>query len=218
MSHARSRPSRPSCVNDPRQTTWDILVDDTSDRALEIVPRAAVDPRFEWRVADVPAASHPTVAAALARLADVRTGERVWDPFVGSGAELVECARRGGAVALAGSDTSETALAAARANLDAAHVTGSLVLADARRHSPGAVDAIVTNPPLGSRVRLDAGELLVECVGHFARQLAPNGRLVWITPVPRKTEVVAKRCGLRMTRSIEIDLGGVHGRLERWDN
>jgi hypothetical protein len=207
----------PELVNDPRQTTWDILVDDTpSDRALEIVPRAA-DPRFEWRVAQVPASSHPTVAAALARVAGVRSDERVWDPFVGSGAELVECARRGQPAMLAGSDTSETALAAARANLEAAHVSASLVLADARQHTPGPVDVIVTNPPLGSRVRVDAGGLLVECLGNFARQLAPGGRLVWITPVPRKTEAIATRCGLRLNRTIEIDLGGVHGRLERWD-
>src|SRR5262249_31555421 len=55
----------PELVNDPTATTWDVLVD---DGVLELQPRRAVDPRFAYRVAEVPAASHPTVAAALARV------------------------------------------------------------------------------------------------------------------------------------------------------
>ena len=97
----------PELVNDPTQTTWDVLVD---DGVLELVPRRADDPRFAWRVAEVPAASHPTVAAALAFVAGARPGERVWDPFVGSGAELVERARLGPCTLL-GTDISDDALA-----------------------------------------------------------------------------------------------------------
>ena len=149
-------------------------------------------------------------------VAGVRSDERVWDPFVGSGAELVERARRAQRATDSGSDTSETALAAARANLEAAHVSASLVLADVHQR-PGPVDVIVTNPPLGSRVRVDAGGAARRVPPQLRAQLAPGGRLVWITPVPRKTEAIATRCGLRLNRAIEIDLGGVHGRLERWD-
>jgi len=96
-------------------------------------------------------------------------------------------------------------------------VTATLVLADARTHAPGPVDAIVTNPPLGSRVQVDARALLAEALPSFARQLAPGGRLVWITPAPRATGPIAERLGLRLVRSLAIDLGGVRGQLERWD-
>jgi SAM-dependent methyltransferase len=202
----------PELVNDPTETTWELLVGD----ALELVPRRAPDPRFSYRVADLPAASHPTVAAALALLAGVRAGERVWDPFCGSGLELVECSR-GAAVTLVGSDVDPAALAAARANLDAAGVRAELVQADARTHAVTAVDAIVTNPPLGSRVQLDAPALLAAALPQLARQLAPGGRLVWITPAPRRTGPVAQAAGLRLARALRVDLGGVRGQVERWE-
>ena len=219
----------PELVNDPSQTTWDVHVDAGDGRdpshgspALELVPRRIDDPRFTWRVAEVPAASHPTVAAALAFVAGARANDRVWDPFCGSGAELVERARLGPCTLL-GTDVDDEALAAARANLAAAHafvvdagVTATLANADARTHAPGPQDLIITNPPLGSRVQVDATALLTAALPGFARALAPGGRLVWITPGSRKTTPVAEQLGLVRTRDVAIDLGGVRGRLERW--
>jgi 23S rRNA G2445 N2-methylase RlmL len=206
----------PELLNDPTSTTWDILVDDEAG-TLELVPKKLEDPRFAWRVAEVPAASHPTVAAALAWVAEARAGDRVWDPFCGAGAELVERARRGPVRSLHGSDTAPEALAAARQNADAAGVALELVQGDARTYAPGPVDLIITNPPLGSRVQLDAAALLVAALPNLARQLAPRGRLVWITPAHRKTTPVAEQLGLRLAVSIAVDLGGVRGQLERWE-
>ncbi|MDB4954569.1 MAG: putative N6-adenine-specific methylase containing domain protein, partial [Myxococcales bacterium] len=206
----------PELVNDPSQTTWDVLVDDKL-ASLELVPRRAADPRFAWRVADVPASSHPTVAAALAFVGEARATDRVWDPFAGSAAELVERALLGPYRSLVGTDLSEDALAAARKNLDAAKLTATLTRADARTHAAGPVDLIITNPPLGSRVRLDAVTLLVDSLPNFVKQLAPGGRIVWITPATRKTAAVAEALGLKRTRWMPVDLGGVRGQLERWD-
>ncbi|HWO20859.1 MAG TPA: methyltransferase [Kofleriaceae bacterium] len=206
----------PELINDPTATTWDFLVG-ADLRSLELVPRRLADPRFSWRVAEVPAASHPTVAAALAWAGEARAADRVWDPFCGAGAELVERARRGPYRALHGSDVDDAALAAARANLDAAGLTAALARGDARTFAPGEVDLILTNPPLGSRVALDAAALLAAALPNLASRLAPGGRLVWITPAPRRTEPVAERCGLRRTRALPVDLGGVRGQLERWD-
>jgi hypothetical protein len=206
----------PELINDPSATTWDFLVGDDL-RSLALVPRRLADPRFAWRVAEVPAASHPTVAAALAWVAEARPADRVWDPFCGAGAELVERARRGPYRALAGSDLDPAALDAARANLAAAGVEATLARADARVHDPGAVDLLITNPPLGSRVQLDAAALLAGALPHLAGRLAPGGRLVWITPAPRRTGPVAEGLGLRRARSLAVDLGGVRGQLERWD-
>ncbi|GEM_PF-962222 len=236
----------PMLINDPTQTTWDVRVDD-DEGVLELVPRRAADRRYAYRVAEVPAASHPSVAAAVVWLAGVKPGERVWDPFCGSGLELAEAALRGAGTVI-GSDLDDAALAAARTNLDALagidttgtargdatiDATGTtrgnasalamgrakvvLERGDARRYAPGIVDAIVTNPPLGSRVHVDAGALLAEALPHFARQLAPGGRLVWITPQWRRTTPAAEAQGLVLVRSLFVDLGGVRGRLERWD-
>ncbi|HEX3766489.1 MAG TPA: HEAT repeat domain-containing protein [Kofleriaceae bacterium] len=208
----------PDLVNDPTQTTWDVVVDDRA-RTLELVPRRLEDARFAYRVADVPAASHPTVAAALAWLAEARPGDRVWDPFCGSGVELVERARRGRFRTLIGTDLDPAALAAARSNLDAAGVAAELAIGDARSHTPGggSIDLVVTNPPLGSRVQLDAAALLVAVLPNLVRALAPGGRLVWITPAPRRTTPVAEQLGLTRRRSHAVDLGGVRGQIERWD-
>jgi 16S rRNA G966 N2-methylase RsmD len=205
----------PDLVNDPSATTWDVVVD-PDERMLSLIPRRAEDPRFSYRVAEVPAASTGAVAAALVWAAEPRDGDRVWDPFVGSGVELVERARRGGCT-LIGTDIDAEALAAAKANLAAADVTATLAIGDARTHAPGPVDFIITNPPLGSRVHVDAGALLVEALPNLVRALAPGGRIVWITPASRKTTPAATELGLTCALSTMVDLGGVRGRLERWN-
>ncbi|HET9624698.1 MAG TPA: methyltransferase domain-containing protein [Kofleriaceae bacterium] len=208
--------AQPALINDPSATTWDAVVD-ADARSLALVPRRLTDPRFAYRVADVPAASHPTVAAALAEVAAPRPGERVWDPFCGSGLELIEAARRAGdPLRLYGSDLDGDALAAARANLAAAGVDAALAIADARSHDLADLDLIISNPPLGSRVQLDAGALLAAALPNFARALGRGGRLVWITPVARITSPVAERLGLVRRWSAAVDLGGVRGQLEQW--
>ena len=204
----------PELINDPQQTTWEFLVDDQTG-TVELSPKRFDDPRWAWRVAEVPAASHPSVAAALVLFAGIREGEQVWDPFCGSVLEVIEAAKRGATVY--GSDLDETALAAARENLAAAGVTATLAMADARVYACSPVHAIVTNPPLGSRVQVDAIKLLTECAGHFASQLAEGGRLIWITPSARRTSPAVEATGLRCVHRMPVDLGGVRGHLERWD-
>ena len=56
----------------------------------------------------------------MARLAGTMENEIVWDPFCGSGVELVERAMLGGVRELHGTDLSEPALDFARKNLAAA--------------------------------------------------------------------------------------------------
>lgn len=206
----------PALINDPQQTTWDVQVDDATG-AIELAPKRFDDPRWAWRVAEVPAASHPSVAAALVHLAALAPGEEVWDPFCGSGLELIEAAAHTKGAMVYGSDLDDAALAAAARNVAAAGVTARLACSDARVYSCYPVAAIVTNPPLGSRVQVDAAALLVDAVDHFARQLGDGGRLVWITPAPRKTTPAAEAAGLVRVRSLAIDLGGVYGHLERWN-
>ncbi len=209
----------PDLVNDPTSSTWEILVA-RDDHAVDlaIAPRALVDPRFAWRRGDVPAASHPTVAAALARVAGVRDDDVVWDPFVGSGAELVERGLLGPARSLFGSDIDPRALEVARMNLAAAQLDARLEQQDALGPAPRDVTLIISNPPMGRRASRAAGldEQLDRFVAHAAAALVPRGRLVWMAPWPQRARAAALRAGLTLDRAFAVDMGGFDAELQRW--
>jgi precorrin-6B methylase 2 len=204
-------------INDSQAARWTLHANPEGRGELLLEPRFDEDPRFAYRRADVPAASHPTIAAALARLAGVQPDEVVWDPFVGSGLELVERARLGPTRELWGSDIEPRALAAARANLDAAGLTSArLVEASALEFAPPSPSLILSNPPMGRRVARDGsvGELLERFVEHAARVLRPSGRLVWLSPLARRTEAAARRVGLEVVAGPNVDLGGFSAQVQ----
>jgi hypothetical protein len=210
----------PELVNDPSHATWQVRVA-LDPLAVELEPRRFDDDRFAYRVAEVPAASHPTIAAALALLSlrgvEAPARDVVWDPFVGSGLELIERARRAPVAALHGTDLDDGALAAARANLLAAGVDATLVEADATVHRVAGLTCAISNPPLGRRLaRGTARALLARFVDHVAPQLGAGGRLCWITPMPRDTDARAAANGLEAIARYPVDLGGFDGELQLW--
>ncbi|HEY1958151.1 MAG TPA: HEAT repeat domain-containing protein [Polyangiaceae bacterium] len=206
----------PDLVNDPVASDWEIEI---GPMGVFAIPKSWDDARFSYRVADVPAASHPTLAAAIARLGGAREDDVVWDPFVGSGLELVERARLGPYRSLLGTDTDDAALAAAKKNIDAARVErATLVRADARSHAPRGVTLVLTNPPMGRRVqtgKLD--ELLVAFVQNVARVLSRGGRFVWITPRAKTTNRASESAGLRKTHDFVVDMRGFAANLQRFE-
>ena len=211
-------------INDSHAARWTLRAPPDARGELHLVPRVegdsdglGGDPRFAYRRADVPASSHPTIAAALARLAGVQPDEVVWDPFVGSGLELVERARLGAVRELWGSDIDARALAAARRNLDAAGLSfARLVEASALDFAPPSPSLILSNPPMGRRVARDGSltELMDRFLAHAARVLRPGGRLVWLSPLAQRTERVARQLGLDVTRGPNIDLGGFSAQVQ----
>jgi 23S rRNA G2445 N2-methylase RlmL len=209
----------PELVNDPTASVWEVVVR-IRRRFVDVslAPRALDDPRFAWRRGDVPAASHPTIAAALARIAQARADDVVWDPFVGSGAELVECAQLGRCRALVGSDIDPRALAVARDNLLAAGVEARLEEGDALALAPAGVTLIVTNPPMGRRAARTTGlaDRLDRFVEHAAATLVRGGRLVWIAPWPARARAAARRGGLVLDWSRVVDMGGFDAEMQRW--
>lgn len=219
-----TRAIAPDLLNDPRGAPWSLdLLPIAGGVRLELRPRLTPDPRFAYRTGDVPAASHPPLAAAMARLAGGRDGEVAWDPFCGSGQELVERGLLGGASLLVGGDLDPEAVAVARANLEAAGLAGvraRLMVADFREHAKvpeltaGTVGLVITNPPMGRRVPVkDLKGLIAGLFTAAAEVLAPGGRLVLANPV----RVGAPDDRLRLVSSTEVDLGGFTCRLERWD-
>jgi 23S rRNA G2445 N2-methylase RlmL len=211
-------------VNDAREAPWEIgLRLRTRDIALELRPRAALDPRFAYRVADVPAASHPSIAAMLVHVADITSRDTVWDPFCGSAVELVEAGLRARGVKLFGSDTSRAALAAAKKNAESAAVPVRLSQCDATELPSflprDGASAVVTNPPMGKRVGRDSNlEALLEAAfGSMADALRPGGRLVWMSPRGALTRKWARQAGLSLTHAATVDLGGLEVELQRFD-
>jgi tRNA G10 N-methylase Trm11 len=204
-------------MNDPREPSWEISVLRRADEPhVLLAPLAFDDPRFAYRKRDVRAASHPTIAAALARAATARPDDVVWDPFVGSGLELIERSKLGAYRALLGSDLDPAALDAARENLSAAGVAAELRAGNALELRPHGVSLILTNPPMGRRLVRDRtlGDLLDAFVTHAARVLMPGGRLVWLSPLAERTRSRAISLGLRGTPGPSVDLGGFEAELQ----
>lgn len=203
-------------IADPTAASWEICVDSSQGR-LDIIPKRIDDPRFPWRVEELPSASHPTIAAALAHVAGARPDDVVWDPFVGSGLELIERSLLGPYRAMYGTDTDERALTAARANLAAAgakHVT--LYNRDARTAPVRDITLIVTNPPLGARLVRDGslGELMQATLTHGWRVLRPGGRWVWLSPMPARTASIAHHLGFKVECRGLVDVGGLKPELQ----
>jgi 23S rRNA G2445 N2-methylase RlmL len=175
------------------------------------------DPRFSYRKRDVPAASHPTIAAALARVAGVQNDEVVWDPFVGSGLELIERALLGPYRRLIGSDLDSEALEAARENFASAGIRDAeLVRANALEWTPEGVTLIVSNPPMGRRVARDGSirNLLEQFTRHAYEVLRAGGRVVWLSPLPKLTASAAVRAGFEVARGPALDLGGFDAQIQ----
>jgi hypothetical protein len=205
-------------LNDPAQAPWTIEVQQDPARLL-LRPTAAADARFEYRVRDVPAASHPTIAAALARVAGANPNDVVWDPFAGSGVELIERARLGPYRELHGTDLDARALVAARENAERADLAPlDLRQADARNHRVSGLSLVLTNPPMGRRVLRARGlsGVLCQVVRNVASQLVPGGRMVWLSPFPEATARAAADAGLSVEQLTSVDIGGFEAELQRF--
>ena len=226
---AHLRTARPEVLNDPTASPWEILVrvhaagarggkgEKLQTVSLELEPRGLPDDRFDYRVSDVPAASQPTIAAALARMGGVQPDDVVWDPFVGSALELVERAKLGPYKSLHGTDLEEGALEAAKANLARAGIEGvKLAHADSTMHAPRGVTLAITNPPMGRRVaRGELAPLLDRFVHKVAKTLVPGGRLVWLSPMPERTRGRLEAEGMVLEAAREVDMGGFKAELQR---
>lgn len=212
----------PDLVNDPRQAPWSVDVHETSHGlSVELRPRLSPDPRMFYRMDDVDAASHPPLAACMAQLAGPLENAVVWDPFCGSGLELIECALRGKLARLIGSDASSGALAIAQANLAAANTPtpASFTCCDFRAYSqipdlkPGDVDLVITNPPMGRRIRLpDPKSFFADFFKTASAVLKIGGRLIFPNPLRLEPNDSSLQLESRQT----VDLGGFDCRLEVW--
>jgi tRNA G10 N-methylase Trm11 len=201
-------------VNDARTEDWVFVFANRRNKwSVSLRPdRKNYDQRFDYRKALLPAASQPTVAALLTRLAGKLTsGAHVLDPFCGSGLELIEYAKTNRGMMLFGGDLSETALQAARSNAAAGGVDfEKLECCDFKNWQLPRLDLIITNPPFGRRSPLkDTNALLEEFLVWAKAALTRGGTLAWISPQPKKSIAKAEELGFLIGRRIPIDLGGM---------
>jgi len=155
-------------------------------------------------------------------LAGQTDNEVVWDPFCGSGLELIERSLLGGVQAIIASDIAPKAVEIARLNLEKAGVTNASVsthACDFREHQDiedlpaGGVSLMITNPPLGRRVRVaDMQGLFEEIFKVAARNLRKGGRLVILNPLKRTNAPAS----LKLQSGDPVDVGGFECRLEKW--
>jgi predicted RNA methylase len=210
-------------LNDARNVTWTIDIYPAGrGHSVELRPNLTPDPRFSYRRRDVPAASHPQLAACIARLAGRVENEIVWDPFCGSGLELVERALPGDVRAIHGTDLSAEAVAIARDNFAAAKmklVPARFACQDFRDYAasvnlgPNSVTLIITNPPMGMRVPVaDLRGLIEDLFNVAATVLRPGGRLVLANPISMKNTPPSFELLSRQA----VDFGGFDCRVEKY--
>ncbi|MEU4833207.1 methyltransferase domain-containing protein [Streptosporangium sp. NPDC023615] len=127
---------------------------------------------------------HPPVAAAMARMADLRPGLTVLDPCCGAGTLLIEAASHQPEALLRGFDLSPDAVRATRENAGALPVTVGRADAGRLPLPDGGADRVLCNPPWGGQVT--AGGLLASSPerwwAELRRVLAPGGTAVLLLP------------------------------------
>lgn len=194
--------------NDP--AAWDVNVEPYGVEigALHLTRR-------HGELARTPASTNPVVAAVLVRLAKIRPGQVVLDPFCGAGTVLVlagEMARPG---RLLGFDHRSRWLSMASGNLAARHLSGTLVRADAGALplASGSVDRVVANLPFGKRVGSHGVNtaLYPAALRELARVLPGGGRAVLLTDDKRLFRETVQRTRLiRIIKEIMLERGGLH--------
>jgi len=159
-----------------------------------------------------PVSLPPKLARAAANLARIVPGERVLDPFLGTGALLAEAGLLGGR--LYGVDRDPAMVRGALQNLAYLGVSAEeLAVGDARTVDFGdarrTFSAIVTDPPYGrsaSTGGVETAELVSEVVQRWSERLAPEGRIVLIVPSggppPSVPGVLRFRVPVRVHRSL----------------
>lgn len=135
-----------------------------------------------------PVSLKPKLARAAMNLAAVRPGDRIVDPFVGTGALLLEGVLLGALVS--GIDRDAEMVRGTARNFEHLGVAADrLVVGDAAEAASGfevgSVRAIVTDPPYGRASGSggeDVGSLVARVLSAWAERIAPGGRILLITP------------------------------------
>lgn len=144
-----------------------------------------------------PLALNPKLARLFLNLARLKTGDRVLDPFCGSGSVLIEAALMG--LEAGGIDRDRKMLWGCKKNLEFYGLKALLAEGDATDIKVKNVDGIATDPPYARSSKMFARELK-ELYPNFLKSafsaLKPGGYLV--LAVPADAEFVYKKAGFEL--------------------
>lgn len=209
-------------VDSPSNYDLELIVrGDASGARLLIRPAFVPDHRFDYRKQDVGAAINPVVAACLVRLVRTSADATVLDPTCGSGTLLIERAILDRTTRLFGFDISRTAVAAARANAQAASLgrrvqvsQGDATVAQSYR----ACDEAIANLPFGLRTgRNDANlpQLYQSILDHLGNHMRPRGRVLLYTSNKQTLtdELARHRATFHVEREARVFSGGLWAHL-----
>ena len=166
-----------------------------------------------YKVRRIPAETDATIAAAMVRKSGPARGDRVLDPFCGSGTIPIERALALPAASIAAGDCKEKIVGWAAANAQAAGVDISFSVWDALKlpFPDRAFTRVITTPPFsnpqGGRAwpPLEFGRLLAELL----RVLEFGCPLVVLVNDEKLTNVALKRVGhVRITSGLRLDWKG----------
>lgn len=152
-----------------------------------------------------PWSTNPALAAILVRLAKIKAGQTVHDPFCGTGTLLIAAHQVHASVRLSGTDHDHDSVAMARANLRDRQAPAIITEADAIPicHPPGTVDRVISNLPFGKQVGSHAynAVLYPRLIHELGRTLAADGRAVLLTEDKRLlVEAVTNTPGVKIIR------------------
>jgi tRNA (guanine6-N2)-methyltransferase len=176
-----------------------------------------------WRVHNLPGALNATIAAAAVDMTRPRPHDRVLNLMCGSGTLLVERFARGRPALALGCDLDPSALAAARGNLAAAGLAGSVRLArmdaTALGLAGGCFDVLLADLPYGHRMgsHQDNAALYPAVLREAARVAAMGGTLLLVTHELRLFErcLVAAGRWWSVERAVQVWQKGHHPKVYR---
>jgi tRNA (guanine6-N2)-methyltransferase len=162
-----------------------------------------------------PASTTPIAAAVIVRLAEVRDGARVLDPFCGTGTIGLLAVESSPSVRFTGMDIDPSALGKAAANLRGRGFAPQLLRGSAATLpiASGTVDVVVGNLPFGKRIGShDTNvELYPRALAEISRVLHVTGTAVLMTEEKRLfVESVQRAPGIRINAEHPIEIGGLH--------
>jgi 23S rRNA G2445 N2-methylase RlmL len=177
-----------------------------------------------YKLEHLPASLRPTMAAAMARLAGVKSGQVVLDPMCGAGTILAEVLELADAESIRlpsvwGGDLDLGALRAAGPNL---RRLGHVLLAcwDARALPlpDHCVERIVCNPPFGKQLSRpeEIGPLYRRFLGECDRILRPRGRAVLLASDQTALKDAAAAVNWKLERQFRVRILGQPAFLSVW--
>ena len=187
---------------------------DTAVVGLRLAERSLS--RRSYKQEHVPGSLKPAVAAALLRLAEVTSHQRILDPCCGAGTILIE-AKSYGATAWGG-DINQQAVASARINASQAGADVNLQQWDARALplSEKSVDCVISNLPWGRAVTTNRSLpiLYQEISEEIERVLMPGGQVALLTNLPDLVQFKRLKCD----KQLEISLFGQTPTVTVWSD